>query len=172
VAIGHQKYNRRGHSRAPWRSAGGLPKPLDFGDVKKRGRQCLKKQKKSAEGCLPLCGAPWRYKTSMRFGTISLRITLQRQSGRSPVDTIEEKCRLLAEYPGLGTSCHNLHPSLRFLPVGKYLLFLWETGRSFCHAFKGLRHDHFLQWFVFSAARYLHSDFSIQLVEECHEPRF
>lgn len=36
---------------------------------------------------------------------------------------IEEKCRLLAEHPNIGTSCEALHPALRFLAVEKYLIF-------------------------------------------------
>lgn len=39
------------------------------------------------------------------------------------IDRIEEKCRLLAEHPKIGTSCESLHPSLRFLAVEKYLIF-------------------------------------------------
>jgi len=39
------------------------------------------------------------------------------------VDLIEEKCRLLAEFPKIGASCESLHPALRYLPVGKYLIF-------------------------------------------------
>ncbi|MDR4483166.1 MAG: type II toxin-antitoxin system RelE/ParE family toxin [Nitrospirales bacterium] len=39
------------------------------------------------------------------------------------IDRIEGKCRLLAEHPKIGTSCEALHPSLRFLAVGKYLIF-------------------------------------------------
>ena len=39
------------------------------------------------------------------------------------VEMIEEKCHLLAQFPKIGTSCESLHPALRYLPVGKYLLF-------------------------------------------------
>ena len=54
---------------------------------------------------------------------------------------IEEKCCLLAEYPNLGTSCDNLHPSLRFLPVGKYLLFYMplENGIDLVRVLHGAR---------------------------------
>lgn len=39
------------------------------------------------------------------------------------VDMIEEKSRLLAKFPKIGASCENLHLALRYLPVGKYLIF-------------------------------------------------
>ncbi|GJL54767.1 MAG: plasmid stabilization protein [Nitrospirales bacterium] len=39
------------------------------------------------------------------------------------IDTVEEKCRLLAEFPKLGTTCDSLFPALRFFVIGKYLLF-------------------------------------------------
>lgn len=57
------------------------------------------------------------------------------------LDTIEGKCRLLAEYPGLGTHCDNLHPSLRFFPVGKYLLFYMplENGMDLVRVLHGAR---------------------------------
>jgi toxin ParE1/3/4 len=39
------------------------------------------------------------------------------------LDKIEECCRTLAEFPHMGLSREELHPGLRSLPVGKYLIF-------------------------------------------------
>jgi len=39
------------------------------------------------------------------------------------VEAIAEKCHLLAKFPKIGTLCESLHLGLRYLPVGKYLLF-------------------------------------------------
>lgn len=39
------------------------------------------------------------------------------------LDKIEERCRTLAQFPNLGVSRDELHPGLRSLPVGKYLIF-------------------------------------------------
>lgn len=57
------------------------------------------------------------------------------------IDAIEEKCRLLADYPKLGTNCDNLHPNLRFLAIGKYLLFYLplENGIELVRVLHGAR---------------------------------
>ena len=39
------------------------------------------------------------------------------------LDKIEERCRALAQFPNMGVSRDELHPGLRSLPVGKYLIF-------------------------------------------------
>jgi toxin ParE1/3/4 len=39
------------------------------------------------------------------------------------LDKIEERCRTLAQFPHMGLGRDELHPGLRSLPVGKYLLF-------------------------------------------------
>ena len=39
------------------------------------------------------------------------------------IDKVEKQCRLLAEFPNIGTSCDALLPGLRFLVVDKYVLF-------------------------------------------------
>ncbi|MDD2901121.1 MAG: type II toxin-antitoxin system RelE/ParE family toxin [Syntrophales bacterium] len=39
------------------------------------------------------------------------------------LDKIEERCRTLAQFPNMGFSRDELHPGLRSLPVGKYLIF-------------------------------------------------
>lgn len=39
------------------------------------------------------------------------------------IDKVEKQCRLLAEFPNIGTRCDNIYPALRFLVVDKYLLF-------------------------------------------------
>lgn len=39
------------------------------------------------------------------------------------LDKIEERCRTLAQFPNMGVSRDELHPGLRSLPVGKYLIF-------------------------------------------------
>lgn len=39
------------------------------------------------------------------------------------IDTVEEKCRILAEFTKLGTACDRLFPDLRVFVIGKYLLF-------------------------------------------------
>ena len=39
------------------------------------------------------------------------------------MDTVREKCQLLAESPELGQSREELAPSLRSFPVGKYIIF-------------------------------------------------
>ncbi|MCY3956002.1 MAG: type II toxin-antitoxin system RelE/ParE family toxin [Nitrospira sp.] len=39
------------------------------------------------------------------------------------IDKVEKQCRLLAEFPNIGTSCDALSPGLRFLVVDKYVLF-------------------------------------------------
>ena len=48
---------------------------------------------------------------------------------RSPVaalrviDAIDQKCRLLAETPGMGRARPELRPDLRSFPVGRFLIF-------------------------------------------------
>jgi len=39
------------------------------------------------------------------------------------LDKIEERCLTLAQFPSMGISRDELHPGLRSLPVGKYLIF-------------------------------------------------
>jgi toxin ParE1/3/4 len=39
------------------------------------------------------------------------------------LDIFEEKCRLLADFPEIGRSREELAPSLRSLPVDKYVIF-------------------------------------------------
>ena len=39
------------------------------------------------------------------------------------IDKVEKQCRLLAEFPNIGTSCDALSPGLCFLVVDKYVLF-------------------------------------------------
>jgi toxin ParE1/3/4 len=39
------------------------------------------------------------------------------------LDQIEERCRALAQFPLMGKSRDELLPSLRSLPIGKYLIF-------------------------------------------------
>ncbi len=39
------------------------------------------------------------------------------------LDTIEEKCRLLAQMPGLGRKRPDLAPELRGFPIGNYIIF-------------------------------------------------
>ena len=39
------------------------------------------------------------------------------------LDKIEERCQALAQFPLMGLSRYELLPSLRSLPVGKYLIF-------------------------------------------------
>ena len=39
------------------------------------------------------------------------------------LDKIEERCHTLAQFPNMGVSRDELHPGLRSLPVGKYLIF-------------------------------------------------
>ena len=39
------------------------------------------------------------------------------------MDTVREKCQLLAESPKLGRSREELAPSLRSFPVGNYIIF-------------------------------------------------
>ena len=39
------------------------------------------------------------------------------------IDKVEKQCRLLAEFPNIGTNCDALSPGLRFLVVDKYVLF-------------------------------------------------
>ena len=39
------------------------------------------------------------------------------------IDTIDEKLRLLSEFPGLGTAREELATALRSFPVGNYLIF-------------------------------------------------
>ena len=38
------------------------------------------------------------------------------------IDEFTQKFELLAEHTGLGTSRPKIHPSLRFFPVGRYLI--------------------------------------------------
>jgi toxin ParE1/3/4 len=39
------------------------------------------------------------------------------------LDKIEESCRTLSQFPNMGLSREELHPGLRSLPVGKYIIF-------------------------------------------------
>ena len=39
------------------------------------------------------------------------------------LDTIDERCKTLAQFPYIGTSRDDLLPNLRSLPVGNYLIF-------------------------------------------------
>jgi toxin ParE1/3/4 len=39
------------------------------------------------------------------------------------LDKIGERCQTLAQFPNMGLSRDELHPGLRSLPVGKYLIF-------------------------------------------------
>ncbi|SRR6266446_2862851 len=39
------------------------------------------------------------------------------------LDMIEEKCRLLAQFPEMGRKREELAPALRSFPVGNYLIF-------------------------------------------------
>ena len=43
------------------------------------------------------------------------------------LDAFEEKCRLLADFPEMGRSREELVPSLRSLPVDKYVIFYRTT---------------------------------------------
>ncbi len=36
---------------------------------------------------------------------------------------VDQKCNLLAQFPGMGAACEELAPGLRQFPVGKYVLF-------------------------------------------------
>lgn len=57
------------------------------------------------------------------------------------IDTLEEKCRLLAEHPKIGASCETLYPSMRFLPVEKYLIFYFplDDGIEIVRVLHGAR---------------------------------
>ena len=39
------------------------------------------------------------------------------------LDSIDERCATLAQFPSIGTSRDELLPNLRSLPVGNYLIF-------------------------------------------------
>lgn len=39
------------------------------------------------------------------------------------IDLFEEKARMLAEYPGMGTDRSDLHTDLRSFPVGNYMIY-------------------------------------------------
>ena len=39
------------------------------------------------------------------------------------LDTIAERCQTLAQFPNIGISRDELMPSLRSLPIGKYMIF-------------------------------------------------
>jgi toxin ParE1/3/4 len=39
------------------------------------------------------------------------------------LDKIEERCQALAQFPNMGLSRDDLLPSLRSLPIGRYLIF-------------------------------------------------
>jgi toxin ParE1/3/4 len=39
------------------------------------------------------------------------------------VRSLEDKCRMLAEFPEIGSRCEDLAPELRRFPVGKYVIF-------------------------------------------------
>jgi toxin ParE1/3/4 len=43
------------------------------------------------------------------------------------LDTIDERCKTLAQFPYIGTSRDELLPDLRSLPVGNYLIFTCRT---------------------------------------------
>jgi len=57
------------------------------------------------------------------------------------IDTVEEKCRLLAAFPKLGTACDRLFLALRFFVVGKYLQFYLplDGGIEVVRVLHGLR---------------------------------
>ena len=58
------------------------------------------------------------------------------------IDTIDEKLRLLAEFPGIGMQREELAPQLRSLPVGNYLIFYRaiEGGIEVARVLHGARH--------------------------------
>jgi toxin ParE1/3/4 len=39
------------------------------------------------------------------------------------VRQIEERCRMLGNFPGMGSSCEDLAPGMRKSPVGNYMIF-------------------------------------------------
>lgn len=57
------------------------------------------------------------------------------------LDKIEEMLNLLAEFPGLGRSREEFAPSLRSIPIGKYLLFYLpiENGIELIRVLHGAR---------------------------------
>jgi toxin ParE1/3/4 len=46
------------------------------------------------------------------------------------LDLIDQKCRLLAEMPGLGRARPELRPDLRSFPVGQFLILYRPMGDS------------------------------------------
>jgi toxin ParE1/3/4 len=42
-------------------------------------------------------------------------------------DDVDQKCRRLAQFPGLGAACEELAPGLRQVSLGKYVLFYRPT---------------------------------------------
>ena len=57
----------------------------------------------------------------MTSGGISPRTI--RDAADRLLDTIDERCATLAQFPYIGTSRDDLLPNLRSLPVGTYLIF-------------------------------------------------
>jgi toxin ParE1/3/4 len=47
-----------------------------------------------------------------------------------PVDQIEERFRLLAEYPDAGKSVDHLAPDMSCFPVGRYLIYYRKTKKG------------------------------------------
>ncbi len=43
-------------------------------------------------------------------------------AARRLVESIRQKCRVIAEFPNMGRSYANLAPSLRGVPIGSYLI--------------------------------------------------
>ena len=57
------------------------------------------------------------------------------------LDTINEKCELLADHPKLGPARPDLAPDLRYFPVGSYLILYREiaTGVEIVRVLHGVR---------------------------------
>lgn len=57
------------------------------------------------------------------------------------LDKIEERCRALAQFPGMGISREELMPALRSLSVGNYLIFYLpvEDGIEVVRVLPGMR---------------------------------
>jgi toxin ParE1/3/4 len=57
------------------------------------------------------------------------------------LDKIEEQCRALARFPGMGVSRGELMPALRSIPVGSYLIFYIpiEKGIEIIRVLPGMR---------------------------------
>jgi toxin ParE1/3/4 len=50
------------------------------------------------------------------------------RAARSWALKVKEKCRSIGQTPGMGIYRPELAPDLRFLPVGRYLIFYRQTG--------------------------------------------